>query len=330
MKEYEIRPRALLNRYLELVAEDAKNCFNKETRLHLTCVACDCNEATHQFDKSGFAYVVCSECGTLYQNPRPPLTAFDSFYCQSKSSQYWTEVFYPAVAEIRREKIFRPRVNEMIKLIEEKKIKIERLIDVGAGYGILLDEWRQRFPHTKSIAIEPSPIFAKECRAKGFEVVEEMAENVKGYDNFADLVICFEILEHVYDPFTFLQALKQFVRPGGYLFISTLSIDGFDLQTLWEKSNQIFPPHHINLLSIAGFEKLFQRAGLTETTISTPGELDVDIVRNAQKFDPKILNGQRFLHKLLNDDNSARKFQQFLVEQRMSSHVWIIGRKPSR
>ena len=327
MKEHEIRPEALLNRYLELSAEDAKNCFGNETRLEIACVACGGIQTKHQFEKNDFAYVQCIDCGTLFQSPRPPIAAFESFYRQSESSRYWAEVFFPAVAEIRREKIFRPRVERLMGLCEEKDINVKRLIDVGAGFGIFLDEWRKCFPQAQLLAIEPSTSLANECRSKSFEVVEEIVENVVGHDKSADLVICFEVLEHVYDPLSFLKVLKRLARPGGYVFVSTLCIDGFDLQVLWDKSNQIFPPHHINFLSVEGFERLFQRAGLTDVSVTTPGQLDVDIVRNACKYDPELLNEQRFLSNLLADDSSAIALQQFLVEQRMSSHAWVIGRR---
>lgn len=126
-----------------------------------------------------------------------------------------------------------------------------------------------------------------------------------------------------------MQALKRLVRPGGYVFVSTLCIDGFDLQILWDKSNQIFPPHHVNLFSVSGLAKLFQRVGLIGAQVTTPGELDVDIVRNAYKREPELLNGQRFIRKLLANDNSTTAFQYFLAKHLMSSHAWVIGQRPS-
>lgn len=328
MKEHEIRPEALLNRYVELSAKDAVTYFGDTSRLSVACVGCGGIQSSHQFDKNGFAYARCVDCGTLFQSPRPSIAAFEGFYRQSESSRYWAEIFFPAVAEIRREKIFRPRVERLARVLGQKGIPVESLIDVGAGYGIFLDEWRRRLPQTKVLAIEPSASLAQECRAKGFAVVEDIVENVVDHDNSADLVTCFEVLEHVYDPLEFVRILMRLARPGGFVFVSTLGIDGFDLQVLWEKSSQISPPHHINFLSVQGFEQLFQRAGLVDITVSTPGQLDVDIVRNAVKRDPVLLDGQRFLQNLLTNDDKAGAFQSFLVEQRLSSHVWVIGRKP--
>jgi len=210
-------------------------------------------------------------------------------------------------------------------------LNVSKLIDVGAGYGIFLDEWRKVMPGTELIAIEPSVSLAEECRHKKLSVVESLVENVEGYDDYADLVVCFEVLEHVDSPLEFIKVLKRMVKPGGYLFISTLCIDGFDLQVLWDKSSQISPPHHINFHSIKGFEKLFDRAGLTDVKISTPGQLDVDIVKNfVTSSDGSALQNNRFLKSILDSENKSDKFQDFLSSNQLSSHVWVMAKKPNK
>lgn len=328
MKENDIRPDHLLRRYLDLNAQDAKACFGGVDRITIPCVACGGEKAHHEFDKNDFPYARCNGCGTLFQSPRPSISAFERFYRDSESSRYWSDVFFPAVAEVRREKIFRPRVERLANMCAGKGIAVERLIDVGSGYGIFLEEWRRHFPRVKAVAIEPSESLARECRAKGFDVVEDIVENVAGYDNHADLVACFEVLEHVYDPLAFLRVLGRMARPGGYVFISTLGVDGFDIQMLWEKANSICPPHHINFLSVSGFNLLFARAGFVGLELTTPGELDVDIVRNALRREPEVLDGHRFLKYLLADEGRAAAFQRFLADNQLSSHTWALARKP--
>ena len=328
MKENDIRPDDLVKRYIELSRQDAERCFGDEARLDVSCVACGSGENQDEFIKYGFQYVTCLECRSLYQSPRPSFLAFESFYKNSISSNYWAEVFFPAVAEVRREVIFRPRVEQLASIVANSEDKIEKLIDVGAGYGIFLDEWRKHDPKTKLIAVEPSESLAAECRNKGFETSENISEEVEGYDDFADLVVCFEVLEHVFDPLSFVQSLTRLARPGGLVFLSTLSIDGFDLQYLWDKSNQISPPHHINFLSVDGFKRLFERAGLTDISVTTPGKLDVDIIRNACLDNPELVNGWRFIQKLIDDCGLRDSFQTFLSENALSSHAWVIGRLP--
>lgn len=327
MKESDIRPQELLARYVELSAQDAHRCFGDERRYDMACVACGGTESEPQFIKTGFAYSQCCQCGTLYQTPRPPIEAFESFYRNSESSIYWAEVFFPAVAEARREKIFRPRVARLRQWCTERGVPVHCLIDVGAGYGIMLDEWRRCDSSIEAVAVEPSAQLATECRNKGLDVVEDVAENVIGMESRADLVTCFEVLEHVHQPITFILALKRLVRPGGILFVSTLCIDGFDLQVLWDRSSQISPPHHINFLSVEGFRQLFARAGLVDVDISTPGQLDVDIVRNAVNKGWGTFKQQRFVRFLLKE-GVADDFQAFLTRNRLSSHAWVFGMKP--
>jgi SAM-dependent methyltransferase len=329
MKESEIRPEALLRRYLDLSEQDARIFFDDEVRSSIPCVGCGSLITKPDFVKHGFNYSLCLDCGTLYQTPRPSLSAFESFYRDSTSSNYWGEVFFPAVAEARRERIFRPRVERLLTICELEQTKIRRLIDVGAGYGIFLDEWRNRLPDTHMLAIEPSASLADECRAKGFEVVENIVEQVgESYNDFADLLVCFEVLEHVHDPVAFMKSLIRLVRPGGIVFVSTLCIDGFDLQVLWDKSNQISPPHHINFLSVVGFENLFRRAGLVDINVTTPGQLDVDIVRNALIQDPNLMAEQRFIEHIIKNNSTATAFQNFLSENCLSSHAWVYGKRP--
>jgi len=314
MKESDIRPEKLHQRYMELSAEDAACCFGDSDRLAIPCVACRSPEGVRQFAKNGFDFTLCSVCGTLYQSPRPSIAAFEDFYRDSISSRYWADEFFPAVAEARRETIFRPRVERLSSLCAEQGIAVKNLIEVGSGFGIFLEEWRACSPGTQLLAVEPSSKMAQVRRDKGFDVAEDIVENVRGKDGYADLVVCFEVLEHVYDPIAFVTLLGKLVRPGGFVFISTLGVDGFDIQTLWEKSNSISPPHHINFLSVAGFKRCFEHAGLTEVSVTTPGKLDVDIVRNAHLREPAVLKDNHFARLLISDERRAAVFQEFLVQ----------------
>lgn len=327
MKEEDIRPTDIFEEYLRLSANDAKICFSHVDKEHICCPACDSVGRTFEFIKYGFEYSTCDECMSLYQTPRPPISAFEQFYNNSISSSYWAEIFFPAVAEARRERIFKPRVNKLVELCEDKCLTPNTVVDVGAGYGIFLEEWKALYPQSRTIAIEPSNHLSEVCRNKGLEVVENFAEKVTGYDNIADLVICFEVLEHVYEPLSFIKTLSAFVKPGGYLMVSTLGVDGFDIQTLWEKSNSVSPPHHINFLSVEGFHKLFERAGLQNIDVITPGVLDVDIVRNAYNKDPSVLSQNRFIKKIIENDSLLVSFQKYLIDENLSSHTWVMAKK---
>ena len=72
MKESEIRPAFLFDRYLELSKYDVKEYFgNKQTRISRRCPACDHGNSVKGFEKHSFTFVRCTDCDTLYVNPCP-------------------------------------------------------------------------------------------------------------------------------------------------------------------------------------------------------------------------------------------------------------------
>ena len=328
MKESDIRPLDLFRKYLKMSVEDAATYFGLSLRENISCPACESEVGTPAFEKNGFGFVLCDVCGTLYQNPRPPMEDFSRFYQESRSAEYWAKAFFPAVAEVRRTSLFRPKVKEIGRLCEEKGFSPEVLADIGAGYGLFLEEWRAIFPETKLIAIEPNPDLAEVCRNKGFNVVESFAEEALDLHGQIDLVVALEVIEHVYDPLIFCRSLRNLLKDGGRILLTGLTVDGFDIQVLWKDSKSISPPHHINFMSIVGFKQLLTRAGFSNVQIFTPGKLDVDIVKNTVAEKPDILTGQRFIKNLLGrSEDVLKEFQKFLRDHQLSSHCWIWAEK---
>jgi len=330
VKEEDIRPQELHDEYLRLSKKDAETFFSDESKFQdIVCPACNTGHVKKAFVKDGFGYVNCSNCDTLFQSPRPSVEAFEQFYMESPSSNYWAETFFPRIAEARRELIFRPRVDRISSYCKENNIAHTTVIDVGAGYGIFLDEWRKQHPEDSIKAIEPCAKLAQECRSKNIETLEVFAEHAGDWCGKGDLVTCFEVIEHVHSPITFIQSLATLAKPGSHVLISGLGVDGYDIQILWEKSKSISPPHHINFMSVKGFKLLFERAGFVDVDVFTPGLLDVEIVSKAVKLDPRVGKNNRFAELISKCTDQAKEdFQVFLQKHRMSSHVWVIARIP--
>jgi SAM-dependent methyltransferase len=329
VKESEIRPAELHNEYLRLSALDAERFFVSKERISLFCPACGSAQVEFSFEKNGFSFSECCRCASLYQTPRPPLSEFEQFYGDSPSAHYWANTFFTTVAEARRDKIFRPRVQKIHELCKSVGFEPQTVMDVGAGYGIFLEEWRRLFPNSRVCAVEPGSALAKICREKGIEVLQCLAEQAEAWRQRGDLVTCFEVIEHVHDPLKFITSLYHLAKPGGYVLVSGLGVDGFDIQILWEHAKSVAPPHHINFLSVEGFETLFCRAGFDQVLVTTPGQLDVDIVANTFAEYPISLEQERFVKTLLKRGPQVRTdLQELLAKHKLSSHTWVLARRP--
>jgi TolA-binding protein len=116
-------------------------------------------------------------------------------------------------------------------------------------------------------------------------------------------------------------------KKKGQVLVSGLSGDGYDIQMLGKDSNSVSPPHHLNFISIEGFEIMFKKAGFDKIDIITPGMLDFDIVKNAMNSENFFLYNNGFAKLISKRGEQAEKdFQRFLQKHKLSSHVWIFAR----
>jgi SAM-dependent methyltransferase len=333
MREADIRPADLLNEYLRLSDADVARFFpDAASFVSRPCPGCGGESKTPAFSKSVFQLVHCDSCATLFVDPAPPPGRLGEFYRDSASQRYWGDVFFPAVAEARRAKIFRPRVERIKALLAEQGRTPGTVTDVGAGTGIFLEECRAAGWSGPLMAVEPSANLAANCRGKGFKTFEGLSFEAAAdpaWAGTADLVTAFEVIEHVPSVHDFVSDLAKLAKPGGMVLMTGLCGTGFDILTLGARSKAVSPPHHLNFLSRAGVEALLPACGLELAAFHTPGQLDLDIVANTlaeageRATDP-------FLRHLLEDapPEARAAFQSFLAANGLSSHLWIVARKP--
>ena len=329
MKESEIRPQKLFNQYLKLAREDIERFFSDRSRfVEVDCPACGCDKWAPGLEKFEFRYLLCSDCGSLYLSPRPTVAMYETYYQEAESVKFWSSHFFKETAEARRQKIFTPRAHLVAQWADNsgQASNANRVFaDIGSGYAIFLEEIRRLAYFGRIVGIEPEPNLARIGRDRGFEIIEKKLEDIKDGEVGADFATAFEVLEHVFDPQKFLSAARHILRPGGMLMLTTLTVSGFDIQVLWENSKSVYPPHHINLLSVQGMRRLMERSGLDLIDLSTPGELDVEIVQNIQRENPDI-ELPRFASSIINAPEEVQaNFQNFLKTNALSSHIRIIG-----
>lgn len=330
MKEYEIRPKEIFETFLELAKEDAITFFsNKDEFEYVSCPACAHDNSTFQFEKLGFRYELCDICETLYVNPRPPAESIKKYYTNSKSIKYFADHFYKDTESQRREMIFKPRAEMIANFIKRKfSDNVNVFADIGAGYGGFCEEMKKLDNLNVILAIEPSDDLAIICKNKGFKVVQtQLEDSVEVLRNKVSLATSFEVLEHLHSPKEFLMAARAILSEGGYFVFTTLNINGFDLKVLWEHSNSISPPAHLNFLNVDSVELLLKNCGFKIIEKSTPGLLDLDIVKNA--YNEGNIKLDRFVEHLIQktDDKTQDEFQQFLRNNNLSSHMCIIAQR---
>lgn len=105
----------------------------------------------------------------------------------------------------------------------------KRVLDVGCGGGILADAMARNGADVLGIdlsvkALRVAQLHALEANTPRVEYREISTEDLAAEqpDGF-DVVTCMEMLEHVPDPASIVQACSTLVKPGGWVFFSTLN-----------------------------------------------------------------------------------------------------------
>lgn len=323
MNESDIRDQKRLNKFFSLMKEDSVDMIKDSTNfVDANYKSWGCMDIEFVFSKWNYDYYRCKETFNLFVHPRPSLKHLEEFYTNSKSQIYWAEEFFPPFMKKRQEKIFKPRAEFIAENFDFNNI--DRIADIGAGFGLFLDELSKIEPEKKYCAIEPSEKMSQICSNKGYDIIKDFFENINSNAHKFDLLTSFETFEHLQDPQPFIEKAYNLLDRNGIFYLTTLSGVGFDILNLWENSNSISPPQHLNFFSPMGIKKLFESVGFSSVEVTTPGKLDWDI------FKKNIDNNEHRFFDYVNKfgtEESALDLQSWISKHNFSSHMAVIGIK---
>ena len=112
---------------------------------------------------------------------------------------------------------------------QRASLRGKRVLDVGCGGGILSDAMARRGADVLGIdlstkALRVASLHALEANTPSVRYREVSAETLAAESpSEFDVVTCMEMLEHVPDPLSVVSACAALVKPGGWLFFSTIN-----------------------------------------------------------------------------------------------------------
>ena len=108
-------------------------------------------------------------------------------------------------------------------------LKGQRVLDVGCGGGILADAMARKGADVLGIDLAEKSLKVAQLHALEagtsqitYRLVAAEALAAEMPDHF-DVVTCMEMLEHVPDPASVVQACARLAKPGGWVFFSTIN-----------------------------------------------------------------------------------------------------------
>ena len=200
----------------------------------------------------------CSKCGHLYLNPRPAPADLGVIYPSTYYAFSENQSGNPIVGYFR--KFWEARkVASFRKTIGSGRKKI---LDVGCGEGRFLSILKEfGSSDWELVGMDLDRKAVERCRQRGFRAEVSRIEDFRPADRF-DVVIMFQLIEHVEDPRVIAKQVHSILNPGGFFIVETPNPAGLDYQ--WFKKSywgHYHFPRHWNLFSTDHLEKIFTQSG---------------------------------------------------------------------
>jgi SAM-dependent methyltransferase len=148
---------------------------------------------------------------------------------------------------------------ELMKNRFTDKVKLD-LLEVGCGEGFFLKAVRKEFPLIDLCGLELNESVVEMLNRKNYlSYHQSIEEHANQYYQKYDMVIAFQVLEHVPDVHSFINACIKALKPGGVLLFGVPNNSSYIFRNdPYHVLN--LPPHHMGLwdeLSLRGLANIF-------------------------------------------------------------------------
>lgn len=245
-----------------LQAEDIQG-FEFESRED--CPLCGESGSRDQFALDRFSVVRCSSCGFLYVSNVLSAIAIQNMYREG----------YDNERHVQGQRV-NASVNINVLGSFIPGIRNKSLLDVGSGYGFLLQSASRRYD-MRVAGVELSLAERNYAQEKlGVKTYKDILELPK--NECFDVVTAFEVIEHVRDPVPFVNTLIERVNKGGYLVIATDNFESEVVKRLGTGFPKWIPHEHISYFSPKSLGLLlnkFANLKISGSCSFTPWELQL-------------------------------------------------------
>ena len=225
------------------------------------CPVCQSSAHRKEFDKAGFSYVRCVDCGTVYITPVPDASALSELY-DFIGDDYFTDPrqlsldFAPD--KYGKEIAFTQKV---FAKLQRSATSTGRLLDVGCATGSFLTA-AQELGCRKVQGVDISRPAIEYAQHLGLDTV---AADFCTTDRFApgsyDVITMWSMLEHVPNPLAFVQRAYDLLAPEGLLLTCVPNNASLTARLLGPRSRYVCILH-LNYFTATSLAKLLTRARL--------------------------------------------------------------------
>lgn len=234
------------------------------------CPACDGPHAEFAFRVREYDHVRCRRCATVFVTPLPDAQALESLYLAPD---------YHESADGQEQRM---RAEGDARAAILRRFGVRSVLEVGCGPGHFLDACRDLGMAVEGVDRART---AEAPRRRDHTVHDLWFSELGPPEPRFDAVAMWEVVEHVPVPKDILMRARKWLRPGGFLALSTPSSSGLPARLLGPRFPMVLPPDHLALFSRRGLEALLAVAGFDPVRWTSFSGLDRAALRRGfQRF----------------------------------------------
>jgi 2-polyprenyl-6-hydroxyphenyl methylase / 3-demethylubiquinone-9 3-methyltransferase len=277
----------------------------------------------------------CNICNSDFVNPIPNMEALSYYYNNCENNKLYSKL------NLKRQKSdFRldSRINfikqYIQKIISENKERKLNILEIGCNNGTflsLLNEFISSIGFQSKIDLYGIDIDENVIRNSvdnSLNLNALPAEKIGKLNVKFDIILHFELIEHLNNPISFMNAIYENLFDGGYVIFTTPNSLGLEIKALgYNKTrllaHSIFPPMHLNAFSTENILLFANKNNFKLKSIETPGILDIDIL---SLVSDEIEDEN--LYEITNMNEDIKAYFQFLTSYlNSSSHMRVVFEK---
>ena len=111
------------------------------------------------------------------------------------------------------------------------RVKLEKVLDVGCGRGATGQYLKNQFEVKEVIGIEVNPEMAQQAQTILDQIIIGDVQKIDlPFDqHYFDCIICADVLEHLYDPWSALTRLSKYLKDEGHLLLSVPNVQHWSM-----------------------------------------------------------------------------------------------------
>ena len=234
-----------------------------------TCNFCEKDVSHPAMTFNGYTIYTCLNCHLSKVYPTPDTADiyrdFSDNMAQGNSKSYIS--YFKSQPEHFKYFIFNHRIKPIQRYAPELfQRKSSCVVDVGCGSGTFL-AYMKRLGFSNLWGSDFNSQNVKEVKdAFGIEV---LAGDISVLDQIppADLMVLYDVLEHVPDPIDYLRTMIKHLNDGGVVQIRVPNYGSFWASVLKTRWLWTIPPFHLNYFTVPVLKAMMQNAGYADVQV---------------------------------------------------------------